>query len=694
MNRVKNVIVLLLSVMLITSGLSINVNAQDSSNEMFNLIDKIIEAEIDYGLSGAQLVVMHEGEIVKQNSYGYTNSYKNVYDENGASILGEYEVIERSDRNPVTHDTLFDLASNTKMYAGNYAIQYLISRGEVSLDTKVNEIFPEYKYNGIGVDGQSELTIGHLLRHDSGFIASPKYHDNTFKGNLGNKEGEENWLYTQDPNEILEKLLLTPLEYMPGEKVRYSDVDFMLIGKIVEEVSGMSFDKFLKDKIYAPLQLNNITFNPLDNGFDKNDTTSSELHGNTRGGRVLFNNYLSEVVTGVVHDEKAFYTFKGIAGHAGLFGSATDIASLANLMLEGGKRDNVEYFSQETIDDFSVGSPLNDTYAYGWRRQGANNAYGWAFSNYADENTLGHTGWTGTITQIDPVNNVVIALFTNARNSPIMGPDKNDFFTKAFRTNDYGTITTLVYEGLNLGSDIDAVDYLINLIEDEKGNNKDTISNRNELRALYTVLKDYAKSNDKALDYLLANLELDILSINDTLSDDSQHLDLSHLNTNKAELVKLLAVSNQGISDNLINYAKLIVEDDTATQSVIDDLVLKLTPIIEDVEEVVNIDKLNILIEKFNSIDKNLYTEESYNALLKEFNFAKELLSKADYSQSEVDNAILKLETAYSNLELNQAIEKPREDVNTGIKDSNILYIMLLLSSIAGLFILRKKRFA
>lgn len=691
MKRLRKVFIQFISIMLITAGLSLNINAQNDSNEMFGLIDKIIEAEIDYGLSGAQLVVMKDGEVIKQSSYGYTNSYNNVYDNNGESILGDYEVIKREERNPVTDDTLFDLASNTKMYAGNYAIQYLISKNILSLDTKVNEIFNEYKYNGIGVDGQSELTIGHLLRHDSGFIASPKYHDNTFTGNLGNKEGEENWLYTQDPDEILEKLLLTPLEYMPGEKVRYSDVDFMLIGKIVEKVSGLTFDQFLKDNIYGPLNLKNITFNPLENGFVKNNTTSSELHGNTRGGRVLFNNYLSEVITGVVHDEKAFYTFKGIAGHAGLFGSATDIASLANLMLEGGQRDNIEYFSQETIDEFSVGSALNDTYAYGWRRQGANNAYGWAFSNYADENTLGHTGWTGTITQIDPVNNIVIALFTNARNSPIMGPDKNDFFTKAFRTNDYGTITTLVYEGLNLGSDIDAVDYLINLIEEEVSNNKDTISNRNELRALYTVLKDYAKSNDKALNYLLDNLESDIISINESLNNDAEHLDIGHLDTNKDDLIALISKRDKGVNDKLYNYASLIVEDDTATQSIIDDLVLKLTVEVEDVEEIVDISGLNSLMEKFNLIDKEKYTEESYNILLKEYEYAKDLLESKSYTQEQIDEATIKLQNAYDNLQLVKVVDKVKDDVNTGASDNNSYYMFALLVSLVLLFALRKR---
>lgn len=689
MKRLKLVLLQLLSVSLIMMGLVVNVNAEPRQNEMFELIDKIIEAEIDYGLSGAQLVVMHKGEVVKQTAYGYTNSYKNVYDSNGNSILDEYEVIERNKRNKVTNDTLFDLASNTKMYAGNYAIQYLISNGELSLETKVKDIYPEYSYQGIGVDGQAELTIGHLLRHDSGFIASPKYHDNTFLGNLGNGDNPENWLYSQDPDTILEKLLLTPLEFMPGEKVRYSDVDFMLIGKIVEEVSGLTFDEFLDKNIYEPLNLKNITFNPLENGFDKLDTTSSELHGNTRDGRVFFNNYLSEVVTGVVHDEKAFYTFKGIAGHAGLFGSATDIASLASLMLEGGVRDNKTYFTQATIDEFSKGSPLNDTYAYGWRRQGANNGYGWAFSNYASENTLGHTGWTGTITQIDPENDLVIALFTNARNSPIMGPDKNDFYTKAFRTNDYGTINTLVYEALNLGSDIDAVDYLINLIDEELNNNKDTASNRNELRALYTVLKDYAKTDEKALNYVSENLEKDILSINDDLRAESKHLDLSHLATDKSELIRVIEENSDARYDDLKAYANLIVKDDTATQDVIDDLVSKLQ-VTEEVK--VDLTNLNAIISKIDALDKTLYTSTSLKPLMDEYAKVQAYLANDNLQQNEVDAYTESLNALYNNLELIPVNVTEKEDVDTGLDDYTSLYASITLSAIFLLVLLRKRR--
>lgn len=695
--RTKVLVLTLLVTFLSVSPLT--VNATSKTENAFDLIDMIINAEVDYGLSGAQLVVMHKGEVVKQSAYGYTNSYENVV-RDGKDVLDEATVIARVDRNKVTNDTLFDLASNTKMYAGNYAIQYLVSQGELKLDTKLVELFPEFKYNGIGVDAQDRMTVGHLLRHDSGFIASPKYHDNNFDGNLGNKDKGINWLYSQDPKEMLEKLLLTPIEYDLDEKVRYSDVDFMLIGKIVEKITDQPFDEFLKEKIYGPLGLNSITFNPLLNGFSKNDTSSSELHGNTRDGRVHFNNERKNVITGEVHDEKAFYSFGGVAGHAGLFGNATDVASLAQLMLDGGKKGEIEIFTQDTIDKVMTPSTLNDTYAYGWRRMGESKGYDWAFSEFASPRTVGHTGWTGTITQIDPDQELVIALFTNARNSPIMGPDKNDFFTKSFKTNGYGTITTLVYEALDLGSGISNSDFVIKKIEEISA--LDTASQRNSNRALYTVLKELALSDDVARDYILEHLDTEV--INDSLDTDVTHLDAKFITEVKKE--KLATSINQAkdrnVEDRDLDFAKLILNDKTATQKVVDELVKKVDAL--EGKELVDTSKLELLLTKISELDEKLYSEETYSSLMNQVKEVKEFLLKSEITQSEVDEHFEQLakvyhELKYKDLVSEDDIKKPGELTegskpvvpNTGLKQEAPLFLGVIISGLGLLTLLRRK---
>lgn len=668
------------------------ISANEDEN-YFELIDELISSEVLYGLSGAQLVVMKDNQIVKKSNYGYANSYLNVYDDNENSILSQYEVIPIEDRVPINDDTLFDLASNTKMYATNYAIQYLISEGKLSLDSKINEFFPGFvqpEINGelIGASGHSVLDIGHLLRHDSGFIASPKYHDNTVLTNLGQKESglNYNYLYTQNEEEILEKLLITPLEYEPGEVTRYSDVDFMLLGKIIELVSDLPLDEFLDEYVYGPLGIENVMFNPLEKNIDANMIAATELHGNTRDGRVIFWNPRTEVLQGTVHDEKAWHSFAGVAGHAGLFGNATDIAKLASLMLTEGTYNDIQIFSKETIEAFSQPSPLNDTYAYGWRRQGNTKAYGWAFSNHASVDTLGHTGWTGTITQIDPDNNLVIVLLTNARNSPIMGPDRNDFYTKAFKTNDYGTINTLVYEALDLGDNIDSFEFIKDLVEKEIQNINTSISNRNSLRSLLQVTKTIAIRNEKARDFILSeNIEEMILRLNETFEEDTIHLDVSVLkSTNKNHLINLVDYL-QKFNDLDSQFSSLLIQDVSTTQEQIDEMVLKLS----NNSKVELLNSVYDLLEEADNLDQTKFTKMS----LMEFNNAEALLraylENDIYDEDTLVSYKEKLLEAFNSLveeETEANIPKETEDIDsteslpsTGYQDGNTLYAIVVV---------------
>lgn len=661
----KKIVVLMLSVWLfMVSGLG--VQAQENGEEYLELVDALIEAETGYGLSGVQLYVLKDGEVVKDASYGYTNNYENVWID-GVSDLRQIKVLPISQRTPVTPDTLFDLASNTKMYATNYAIQYLIYKGEITLETKIVDIYPEYSYQGIGIDGQNELNIGHLLRHDSGFIASPKYHDNTFLGNLGNGDKEENYLYTQNETEVLEKLLVTPLEYEPGTKVRYSDVDFMLLGKIVETISGKPLNIFLSENIYKPLGITNVMFNPLEYGVTTHNIAATELHGNTRDGRVTFNNYRSTVIQGQVHDEKAYHSFAGVAGHAGLFGNAKDVARLANLMLTQGSANGVDIFSQETIEDFSRPSEINDTYSYGWRRQGDNLDYAWAFSPYASKDTLGHTGWTGTITLIDPSQELVIVLLTNARNTPIMGPDKNDFYTKSFRTNDYGTITTLIYESLGLGSGVKPSTYIIELLKSDIqkiDNQEDTVSLRNELRSLFQVLNSLALEDFAALEFLEKDeIKSYVSYLDEKWEEDSIHLDTSIFDEVDCSILEAIDSINK-YNPSLYTYATYLSDYKNVTQKQID----AFTKLLKQDKGYLLLEKAKEWMENIHGLIEEEYTIESWNTLKEKRIALVEYLSLDNYNLNELETVITELEQAYENLSKMEIEiinpEKPKEESN------------------------------
>lgn len=408
-----------------------------TDDDNFKLIDQLINAEIKNGFTSAQLVVAKNGNIIKSSAYGNVNAY-------------DQQDRPQKDSQQVTKNTLYDLASNTKMYATNYAIQKLVSDGKLNIEQKVSEIFPDFKdKRSDEIKGKDDLTIKEILQHQAGFPADPQYHNKNYDPDAedqttpdANKE-----LYTQDKNEVMEKIIATPLEYTPGTETMYSDVDYMLLGFIIEEVTGQRLDEYMKQNYYQPLNLQHTTFKPLEHHFSKEQIAATELHGNTRDGAVDFDNIRKNTVQGEVHDEKAFYSMDGISGHAGLFSNAKDLAVLTQITLNKGGYGNQQFFSEDTMDQFIKAKDTDPSFGLGWRRKGQQ-LYSWAFSPLANSSTIGHTGWTGTLTVIDPVNHTSVVLLTNTKNSPVVDKkkDPNDFIGDHFLTGQYGLIATLAFD--------------------------------------------------------------------------------------------------------------------------------------------------------------------------------------------------------------------------------------------------------
>lgn len=175
------------------------------NKEYISLLDDLVEAETNYGLSGAQLAVYKDGKLIKNSAYGYINKYENMKDKDGNIIPGSNKVLEDKDLVKVTQDTLFDLASNTKMYATVYAIQKLVSEGKITLDTKTDEIFPEFLDHANENNWKEEITLRMILSHRAGFVPSPKYHDENYDKADMIKNGK-NDLYSQDKKQLLKWL--------------------------------------------------------------------------------------------------------------------------------------------------------------------------------------------------------------------------------------------------------------------------------------------------------------------------------------------------------------------------------------------------------------------------------------------------------------------------------------------------------
>ncbi|MGO3017797.1 MAG: penicillin binding protein PBP4B [Anaerococcus sp.] len=431
----------------VTISSNSNESKTESSNKKLDkkttdLLETVLEEEVKQNFAGGQISVIRENE----NVYNYNFGYKNNFYKNGDPIP-----IEK--REPVDKNTMFDLASNTKMYVTNYILQKLVYEKNINLDDKVSKYFPEFKddENAL-IKGKNKLTVKDILMHQAGFPADPQYHNENYDKDDQIKNGK-NDLYSQDRNKTIKMILKTPLEYEPGSKTIYSDVDYMLLGTIIEKVTGQRLDEYFNNNFTEPLGLNRTLYNPLLNGFSKNDTAATELNGNTRDGKVKFNNIRTDTIQGEVHDEKAYYAMEGVSGHAGLFSTSKELAKLANIMLNNGRYKNLIFWDKQTQDQFTNPKESNPSYGLGWRRM-ADGRYAWAFSNLASKNTVGHTGWTGTLTVIDPVERLVLVLLTNKKNSPVLDNEKNpnSFYGDQSLSAGYGGISTLLYKSLQENS--------------------------------------------------------------------------------------------------------------------------------------------------------------------------------------------------------------------------------------------------
>ena len=388
-------------------------------------VDELILRDIKNGFPGAVLLITKDGKIIKRSAYGYKCIHKD-----GGKRLNIPEMMET--------DTLFDIASNTKMYSTNYALMKLVYEGELDINATVKKYIP--KYTG---DGRDQITVKHLLTHTAGYAPEIWFYLKD------NGVGEE--FYSFDRNKIIALLIeKAPLAYKTGEQSIYSDNDYILLGIIVEAITGLSQDEYVENEIYKPLGLGNTIYNPLLKGRKKEDFAATEIFGTSRGLRRNYPGMRDYVLRGEVHDEKAYYSLGGVAGHAGLFSNVDDLAILTQIMHNGGGYGNVKLFSQEIIDLFCKPSELDKNFGLGWRRA-ADGGFEHCFGIHASELAVGHTGWTGTVTLIDPKYSLSIILLTNKKHSEYLDIEpfplekcKGDLMN----TGTYGSVLSLIYEAV------------------------------------------------------------------------------------------------------------------------------------------------------------------------------------------------------------------------------------------------------
>jgi N-acetylmuramoyl-L-alanine amidase len=390
----------------------------------FSDVDTLIHNDIKAGFPGAVLAVVKHGELIKLTAYGDAKQYQQ-----SDLMLLRPELMQT--------DTLFDLASNTKIFATNFALMKLVSEGLLNITKPVQSYLVEYKGDGRGL-----RRVKDLLTHTAGYPPVFDFHRKD--------ASNDNVFYSQD-SKTTKKLLLTSVPFRhksPAQHI-YSDIDYMILGVLIERITGLSLDDYLEQQVYAPIKLENTVFNPLKKGFNSKQFAATELSGNTRDGRIKFDNIRTGVLQGQVHDERAYYSLDGVAGHAGLFSNAHDLAVLCQLLLNNGGYGDQQVFSASALAQFLTPQSSDETYGLGFRLAGNNQARRWHFGPYASAQAYGHTGWTGTVTVIDPAYDLAIILLTNARHTPIKGTQKRYEFTgKHYETAQYGSVVSLIYEAL------------------------------------------------------------------------------------------------------------------------------------------------------------------------------------------------------------------------------------------------------
>jgi len=350
-------------------------------------LDSIVNYWIaDSAFPSAQLLVAKDGKIVFDKAFG-------TYD---------YSPLSQT----IDLNTMFDMASLTKVCATTFAAMKLYDEGKLDTEAPVVKYVPEF-----GQNGKDKITVRNLLLHDSGLPPDPpKYLWFTSvipQAQLDSLLRHPRWFVEADSfgsnfdaahEAMWDSLYATPLQYPTGKKYIYSDINFLILGKIVEKVSGMPLDKYVEENFYRPLGMTHTMFTPPESLARKSAPTE-------------YDSAIGGCIQGIVQDENA-RSLGGVAGHAGLFSTAGDIAVYLQLLLNHGVYGGRRFLKDSTVALWTRRQSGLSTRALGWDTKSPKGEYSSA-GNYFSPNSFGHTGFTGTSVWIDPERNLFVILLTN-----------------------------------------------------------------------------------------------------------------------------------------------------------------------------------------------------------------------------------------------------------------------------------------
>ena len=355
-------------------------------------IDSVVNDAIKcHAIPGGVVLVAKDGKIAYERSFGYMG----------------YDSLE-----PVYPETIYDLASVTKIMATTISVMKLYDEGKLDLNKKLGDYLPWTRGSN-----KEHLAIWDILLHQAGLKGWIPFYVETLDSLQGRKPSDtiyatapdsihivrvaENIYLRRDWTDTIYNRILQSSVTNIGNYI-YSDLDFIFLGKIVEQLSGMSLDKYVEKNFYTPLRLTSTAFRPREH-FALNNIAPTEAEPIFR----------RQLLRGDVHDPGAAM-FGGIAGHAGLFSDAYDIAVLCQMLLNGGKINGIRFFRKQTIDYFTA-YHANSRRGLGFDKPERDNYI--RIDPYptisASPQTFGHTGFTGTCVWVDPAQNLIYIFLSN-----------------------------------------------------------------------------------------------------------------------------------------------------------------------------------------------------------------------------------------------------------------------------------------
>ena len=392
------------------------------NSEKLNVIDSIAQDAISKGATpGCVVLVAKDGRIVFHKAYGNLSYH---------------------DGNPVNLETIYDMASVTKICATTISLMKLYEEGKIALNKRLGDYLPWVKGTS-----KAGLLIEQILLHQAGLVSFipfyketidangvpyPKYYSSAQTDSFHIRVAKNMFMRNDWRDTIFKRILQSPLG-LP-EKYVYSDNDFIFLGKVVEAVSGSTLDEYVKKEFYNPLGLTSAGFKPGEHfSPDRIAPTENEKY------------FRMQLLRGDVHDPGAAM-FGGVAGHAGLFSNSYDIAVIMQMLLNGGNFNGKKYLRKETVDLFTAYHSDFSRRGYGFDKPEKDNLI--RTEPYpcllASPLSFGHTGFTGTCTWADPSCNLVFVFLSN-RVNPEGGENK-----KLLNLNVRGKIQEAVYKAMGL----------------------------------------------------------------------------------------------------------------------------------------------------------------------------------------------------------------------------------------------------